>query len=209
MIVDRPVLTSPCTGVCKYHATDKMCMGCGRTGAEITRWSGLSVDDRTRVWEDLPSRLNQMGISLRRPNWSSDDVRAILAAALQTPETRWRVAGRNVHFPGDTRVTIVGQRVTATWSAGVLHADITSSVRALIWQSPDTTTGPVLVLARPGTATPVREFIELQSDSDTVDKEETLATTTHTIIAQAVRAVPPSLKALAITVLPAEINLLS
>jgi hypothetical protein len=34
-----------------------LCLGCGRTVDEITRWSSMNMTERTRVMAELPARL--------------------------------------------------------------------------------------------------------------------------------------------------------
>lgn len=52
---------SPCTKVCKLLDSSvsptKICIGCGRTIEEITKWSKMDPIERIQVVELLPSRL--------------------------------------------------------------------------------------------------------------------------------------------------------
>jgi predicted Fe-S protein YdhL (DUF1289 family) len=62
LAVDSPETTmvaieSPCTNICIIHAANGLCLGCGRSLSEISAWSSLSGDDRTRLMADLPRRL--------------------------------------------------------------------------------------------------------------------------------------------------------
>ena len=52
----REEIESPCIKVCVLHPEAKICLGCHRTGEEITRWSRLSRDQRRTIMEDLPAR---------------------------------------------------------------------------------------------------------------------------------------------------------
>lgn len=49
----RPL--SPCTLICTLDE-DKCCLGCGRTLAEISGWSLMSVAEQWGVIDDLRSR---------------------------------------------------------------------------------------------------------------------------------------------------------
>lgn len=51
---------SPCIGVCELDETIGLCLGCGRTMAEISNW--LRFDDAAReaVWRELPGRLERL-----------------------------------------------------------------------------------------------------------------------------------------------------
>jgi hypothetical protein len=51
---------SPCVNVCALDAATGWCLGCGRTGAEIGAWVGLSDADKRRLLEALPARLAKL-----------------------------------------------------------------------------------------------------------------------------------------------------
>jgi len=53
---DSPIET-PCNKVCVLDATCGLCIGCGRTAAEIGSWIGLTADERRRIMAELPERL--------------------------------------------------------------------------------------------------------------------------------------------------------
>ena len=40
---------SPCISVCKLDPAMQVCLGCGRTIAEIAAWSGLSDKERKAI----------------------------------------------------------------------------------------------------------------------------------------------------------------
>ncbi len=50
-------IETPCVKVCVVDPETQLCIGCGRTRMEISRWIGMSVDERHRVVLDLPERL--------------------------------------------------------------------------------------------------------------------------------------------------------
>lgn len=52
----REEIESPCVRVCVLHPTERLCMGCHRTGAEIAAWSRLAPEARRAVLDELPSR---------------------------------------------------------------------------------------------------------------------------------------------------------
>lgn len=45
---------SPCNQTCTLM--DDMCIGCGRTTAELAAWSQLSSDERKTIMAQLPTR---------------------------------------------------------------------------------------------------------------------------------------------------------
>jgi predicted Fe-S protein YdhL (DUF1289 family) len=57
-----PAIASPCVKVCTLDAKAGLCLGCGRTLAEIEQWIRLSAAERARIMDELPARL-----AARRP----------------------------------------------------------------------------------------------------------------------------------------------
>ncbi len=54
---DRPSsIESPCNKVCVIDAACGLCIGCGRTLAEIGGWISMTADERRRVMDELPAR---------------------------------------------------------------------------------------------------------------------------------------------------------
>jgi uncharacterized protein len=45
----RGSVVSPCVGVCRLEPATGICLGCGRTIAEIAAWSGLSPRERAAI----------------------------------------------------------------------------------------------------------------------------------------------------------------
>jgi predicted Fe-S protein YdhL (DUF1289 family) len=50
-------IESPCNKVCAIDPISALCVGCGRTLAEIAGWLAFSADDRSRIMAELPRRL--------------------------------------------------------------------------------------------------------------------------------------------------------
>lgn len=50
-------ITSPCVLVCTLDPVTGWCLGCGRTGDEIARWTSVSEDERQAVMAALPARM--------------------------------------------------------------------------------------------------------------------------------------------------------
>jgi hypothetical protein len=56
--IDNPSnIETPCNKVCVIDAACGLCIGCGRTGAEIGSWIGLTAEERRRIMAELPARL--------------------------------------------------------------------------------------------------------------------------------------------------------
>jgi uncharacterized protein len=64
VIANLPAIASPCNKVCAVDPDSGLCVGCGRSLAEIASWIGLSEAERSRIMAELPQRL----ASLRRPD---------------------------------------------------------------------------------------------------------------------------------------------
>jgi predicted Fe-S protein YdhL (DUF1289 family) len=43
------VTASPCIGVCRLEPRSQVCVGCGRTIAEIAAWPTLSAEERRAI----------------------------------------------------------------------------------------------------------------------------------------------------------------
>jgi uncharacterized protein len=53
-------IETPCNNVCAVDPVFALCVGCGRTTAEIAGWIGFAVEERRRIMDDLPRRLARM-----------------------------------------------------------------------------------------------------------------------------------------------------
>jgi hypothetical protein len=51
------MIETPCVKICTLDARAGLCLGCGRTVDEITRWTLMNASERARVMADLPARL--------------------------------------------------------------------------------------------------------------------------------------------------------
>jgi uncharacterized protein len=50
-------ISTPCTKVCAVSGQTGLCIGCGRTLAEIASWGSLSEAERQTIMAELPERL--------------------------------------------------------------------------------------------------------------------------------------------------------
>ena len=46
-------VASPCIGICKYKPNENVCIGCGRTDAEITDWMFLSNSEKQQIIDKI------------------------------------------------------------------------------------------------------------------------------------------------------------
>jgi len=54
-------IESPCNNVCAVDPVSALCVGCGRSLAEIAGWIGIGADERARIMAELPRRLVTLG----------------------------------------------------------------------------------------------------------------------------------------------------
>jgi uncharacterized protein len=52
-----PTVSTPCINVCILDPLSALCIGCGRTGEEITAWAAMSEPERLAVMAGLEQRL--------------------------------------------------------------------------------------------------------------------------------------------------------
>lgn len=55
-MADAPVST-PCIKVCAVSGQTGLCVGCGRTLAEIAGWGGMDETRRKAIMAELPARM--------------------------------------------------------------------------------------------------------------------------------------------------------
>jgi predicted Fe-S protein YdhL (DUF1289 family) len=53
-------IQTPCEKICIVDPPSGLCRGCGRSLAEIERWTAYSDAERARVMGELPQRLDAM-----------------------------------------------------------------------------------------------------------------------------------------------------
>ncbi len=59
---------SPCVAICAIHPLAKICIGCGRTADEISRWPRMSAEERAALRQDLPNRFDALRDGENRPS---------------------------------------------------------------------------------------------------------------------------------------------
>jgi predicted Fe-S protein YdhL (DUF1289 family) len=53
-------IETPCEQICIVDAPSGLCRGCGRSLDEIGRWTAYNDDERRRIMDELPRRLEAM-----------------------------------------------------------------------------------------------------------------------------------------------------
>jgi predicted Fe-S protein YdhL (DUF1289 family) len=56
----KPSLETPCINICLLDNETGLCIGCGRTLAEIAGWAGMSDAERRAVMAALPRRMERL-----------------------------------------------------------------------------------------------------------------------------------------------------
>jgi predicted Fe-S protein YdhL (DUF1289 family) len=55
-----PAMETPCEKICIVDPPSGLCRGCGRSLAEIGRWTAYSDHERAHIMAELPKRLDAM-----------------------------------------------------------------------------------------------------------------------------------------------------
>ncbi|MCT4557306.1 MAG: DUF1289 domain-containing protein [Pelagimonas sp.] len=56
----RDEIESPCINICVIHPESRICTGCYRSIDEITAWSKMAPDARSKIMAELPQRAGQL-----------------------------------------------------------------------------------------------------------------------------------------------------
>ncbi|MEL6464384.1 MAG: DUF1289 domain-containing protein [Pseudomonadota bacterium] len=174
-------IASPCTGVCKLDEATGWCLGCGRTGEEMDGWRVRSEGSRQVVWEQIPERLQQLGVTCRRLPWTTEDIRAFAISTLQAGRGTWviGVVGAVAEFTAardevvDVRAD--GDDVVARTRNGAIQMTLNDDIRALTFDPPGLMAEPRIMLAvkRERGRLPVADGVsDLGSDTHALLSEE-------------------------------------
>lgn len=68
-------VSTPCIKTCVIDQVTGFCIGCGRTGAEISQWPFMPETDRLSVMETLGDRLKGMSSRATRGGRTRERVR--------------------------------------------------------------------------------------------------------------------------------------
>ncbi len=56
----REEVESPCVKLCIIHTESGLCMGCYRSGLEISKWSIMTAAERQHIMQELPGRTGRV-----------------------------------------------------------------------------------------------------------------------------------------------------
>ena len=65
-------LETPCIAFCQMDPRTNLCFGCGRTLAEIARWSGMDGAERAAIMAQLPGCMADAGLPPAAPGKRSE-----------------------------------------------------------------------------------------------------------------------------------------
>jgi predicted Fe-S protein YdhL (DUF1289 family) len=122
-----PPVPTPCINVCRLDEATGLCLGCARNGAEIAVWAEADAEFKRRVWEVLPPRRAQAGLSVWRLPWTAGEIAAFMEAVLRDSSGRWVLGayGASIGFEigaGEkARIESTADAVTAVTSRGALR----------------------------------------------------------------------------------------
>ncbi|MGF1650582.1 MAG: DUF1289 domain-containing protein [Hyphomicrobiaceae bacterium] len=151
---------SPCIGVCSLDATTGLCLGCARTGLEISSWSTASELEKQRVWQALPERLERLGSHVQPLPWSPEGLLQWATRQALACDTRWTIGLGPVRSTIEIRhraaaVTVlecgsVTLKMNDTGDGGQqrLHLRAHEKLRAFAFGAPRAPTSVALVLPR-------------------------------------------------------------
>ncbi|MEM6373703.1 MAG: DUF1289 domain-containing protein [Pseudomonadota bacterium] len=146
-------IASPCTGVCKLDDATGWCLGCARSGDEMDGWRTSSEAGRQKVWDQIPVRLQQLGVTCRRLPWTTEDVREFVISSLKAGRGTWviGVVGAVAEFTAAPDATVEvrtdGDEITAFTRNGAIRMVINDNIRALTFDPDDWPSEPRIVLA--------------------------------------------------------------
>jgi predicted Fe-S protein YdhL (DUF1289 family) len=73
--------STPCLNICVIEPATGLCIGCGRTTAEIARWPSLSEPERRAIMATLAERLKSLTARPRRSGGEGMAARRILPSS--------------------------------------------------------------------------------------------------------------------------------
>ncbi|MDA9894907.1 DUF1289 domain-containing protein [Amylibacter sp.] len=56
----REEVESPCVKLCIIHTESGLCMGCYRSGLEISKWSIMTATERQLIMQELHNRADRV-----------------------------------------------------------------------------------------------------------------------------------------------------
>ncbi len=149
------MIPSPCISVCRIRPSSDFCIGCARSRDEIAGWLNLTDDQKSAVWAALPERRAQMGLSVHRLGWGTEDLRGFIRESLRPDGGTW-VSGVNgaiaefcVCADDDLHVESDDRKIIARTQGGAISLSLQEHVAALAIGSTESASHGVVILAVP------------------------------------------------------------
>jgi predicted Fe-S protein YdhL (DUF1289 family) len=179
------MIPSPCIGVCRIRPSSDFCIGCARSREEIANWLNLTDNQKSAVWDALPGRRAQMGLSVHHFGWSIEDLRAFIKETFRPDGGTW-VSGVNgaiaefcICADDDLHIELNDRRITARTRGGAISLSLQDHVAALAIGSADSASRGIVVLAVPRVLTgrfPDGGLASLGEDTEAIQPDERRAT---------------------------------
>lgn len=157
MNIELQPIGSPCTGICMVDDASGYCLGCARSSAEIAEWSTAGNARKREIWEELPPRMERLGIAVTRLPWLPDAVSAFIVDTLVRRSGTWVTGchGATAEFmfgAGEEAEVSVAGELRAVTERGALRFTPLPNLRALQWHDPRAADGVraiFIVIPRP------------------------------------------------------------
>ncbi len=179
------MIPSPCISVCRIRPSSDFCIGCARSRDEIAGWLNLTDDQKSAVWAALPERRAQMGLSVHRLGWGTEDLRGFIRESLRPDGGTW-VSGVNgaiaefcVCANDDLHVELGDRTIIARTQGGAISLSLEDHVAALAIGSVDSSDRGIVILAVPRVLTrlfPGGGLAKLGEDTEALQPNERKAT---------------------------------
>lgn len=131
------MVLSPCIGVCRMDTSSNLCVGCGRSSAEIATWRRMSEEEQRRILAELPARHAQLSERIRRLEWSVADVLSFVMSTLKPGAGTWvtGIHGAVAEFCIDNDENVVfehlGHSVSAATARGAISFSLSDRIHVL------------------------------------------------------------------------------
>jgi predicted Fe-S protein YdhL (DUF1289 family) len=171
---------SPCVGICRLDEASGLCLGYGRTGAEIAVWRELDEVQRATVWSMLPDRMARLNLSFRLLPLAGPALAERLLHTAHDPATVFAIGvqGAVAEFmrTPDDQATARGDagRLLLRSKLGAMRLDIEPWVRVFRFGPQDGTADEIVLAIHRSRLTLATEctISELGPDGDAVCKQE-------------------------------------
>ncbi len=95
-------MPSPCIGICKMNADGSLCIGCGRSAAEIKDWPSYDGEQKLDAFRALRKRREETGYGVPVLGYPMATLDRIILGSLDDAQAQWSIGvpGAAVEFNG-------------------------------------------------------------------------------------------------------------